>query len=77
MAAERRTIVCDVQHLVAPDAACVDALCRLQLEARRRGCVVELRNRPRALVELLNFMGVADVLRGSDEVAGDAVPDAG
>jgi ABC-type transporter Mla MlaB component len=45
------------------DAVTVDALCRLQLVARRRGCTVRLTNASGELLELVAFMGLADVLR--------------
>jgi ABC-type transporter Mla MlaB component len=47
---------------VEPDAVTVDALARLQLAARRRGCQVRLRNASRELCELVAFMGLEDVL---------------
>jgi hypothetical protein len=40
----------------------VDALARLQLAARRRGCVIRLRHASPELLELVDFMGLADVL---------------
>ena len=52
---------CDV-HGVQTDAVTVDALCRLQLAARRAGCLVRLRNASDELRELVHFMGLADVL---------------
>ena len=55
------TIVCDVGAL-APDAVTVDALARLQLAARRNGCQVRLRNASAELVQLVDFMGLRDVL---------------
>jgi ABC-type transporter Mla MlaB component len=47
---------------VAPDAVTVDALARLQLAARRHGCQVRLRGTSEELRELLDFMGLSDVL---------------
>ena len=47
---------------VPPDAAIVDALARLQLVARRRGCGVVLRGASRELLDLVSFMGLGDVL---------------
>ena len=47
---------------VEPDAVTVDALARLQLAARRRGCQVRLRSASDELLELLAFMGLRDVL---------------
>jgi ABC-type transporter Mla MlaB component len=52
---------CDVAG-VAPDAVVVDALCRLQLAARRHGCQVRLRNASAELLNLVGFMGLCDVL---------------
>jgi hypothetical protein len=54
-------LLCDVAG-VEPDAVTVDALCRLQLAARRHSCVVELRNASPALIDLIAFMGLTDVL---------------
>jgi ABC-type transporter Mla MlaB component len=53
--------LCDVQG-VEPDAVTVDALARLQLAARRQGCQVRLRNASDELLQLVDFMGLADVL---------------
>src|SRR3954468_9285765 len=52
---------CDVSS-VDPDAVTVDALARLQLAARRRACQVRLRGACADLVDLVAFMGLADVL---------------
>jgi ABC-type transporter Mla MlaB component len=52
---------CDVTGVRA-DAVAVDALARLQLAARRRGCQVRLRNASDELLELVAFMGLTDVL---------------
>src|SRR5919198_3083064 len=52
---------CDVSG-VGPDAVTVDALARLQLAARRQGCQVRLRRASPELVELVEFMGLEDVL---------------
>jgi hypothetical protein len=52
---------CDVSG-VDPDAVTVDALARLELAARRHRCRVELRNASAELVELVAFMGLAEVL---------------
>ena len=58
-----RVVDCDV-GVVAVDAVTVDALARLQLAARRRGCQVRLRNASGELGELVAFMGLRDVLPG-------------
>jgi ABC-type transporter Mla MlaB component len=52
---------CDVGH-VGVDAVTVDALARLQLAARRYGCQVRLRNASAELLELVDLMGLSDVL---------------
>ncbi len=53
--------LCDVTGIV-PDAVTVDALARLQLAARRRGCTVRLRNASAELRHLVAFMGLTAVL---------------
>jgi ABC-type transporter Mla MlaB component len=58
-----QVVDCDVGG-VAVDAVTVDALARLQLAARRRGCQVRLRNASCELRELVAFMGLGDVLPG-------------
>lgn len=52
---------CDVRD-VEPDAVTVDALARLQLATGRHGCVVRLKNASAALLELVELMGLTDVL---------------
>ena len=54
-------LLCDVAG-VEPDAVTVDALCRLQLGARRHGCVVQLRHASPELCDLIAFMGLTAVL---------------
>jgi ABC-type transporter Mla MlaB component len=54
---------CDVSDVPA-DAVTVDALARLQLAARRTGCVVRLRNASPELLGLVRFMGLENVLPG-------------
>ena len=53
--------ICDVSG-IEPDAVTVDALARLQLAARRHGCRVRLRHASSALLEVVAFMGLRDVL---------------
>jgi ABC-type transporter Mla MlaB component len=53
--------LCDVRG-VGADAVVVEALARLQLGAHRTGCQVRLRNASPELLELVAFMGLADVL---------------
>lgn len=52
--------ICDVATVTA-DAVTVEALSRLQLAARRYGCRVQLENASVELVDLVAFMGLADV----------------
>jgi ABC-type transporter Mla MlaB component len=56
-----RVAVCDVAG-VEPDAVTVDALCRLQLGAHRAGCCVRLQRASPELLELVELMGLTDVL---------------
>ncbi len=58
------TFTIDVRD-VDPDAVTVDALARLQLAARRLSCRLLLRNASPELLELVAFMGLADVLKES------------
>ena len=52
--------LCDVATVTA-DAVTVEALSKLQLAARRYGCRVELEHASVELVDLVAFMGLADV----------------
>jgi ABC-type transporter Mla MlaB component len=54
---------CDVSDVPA-DAVTVDALARLQLAAHRQGCRIRLLHAPPALRDLVEFMGLRDVLPG-------------
>lgn len=53
--------LCDVAG-VGASATTVDALARLQLAAGRHGCRVRLRNASRELLDLVELMGLGDVL---------------
>ena len=67
MASKRAIVLCDASELVA-DAATVDALARMQLNARRHGNEIRLVGASDALRNLIAFMGLQDVLR--DEPSG-------
>jgi hypothetical protein len=54
-------VVCDVRTLAA-DATTIEALARLQLTARRRGCRIRLLRASPDLDRLVSFVGLADVL---------------
>ena len=56
------TIVCDVRSVVT-DGSALDALARLQLNARRLGLELLLRNASNELLELIAFAGLDEVLR--------------
>lgn len=56
-----REALCDVAGVPA-DAVTVEALARLQLAARRHGCRVRLRGASTELLELVDFLGLQDVL---------------
>ena len=56
-----QVVRCDVAG-VEPDAVTVDALARLQLAATRCGCSICLCNASPALLELVELMGLANVL---------------
>jgi hypothetical protein len=55
-------LVCDVRALV-PDVLTVGALARLQLDARRVGLEIRLSHASEELRELVDFVGLGDVLR--------------
>ncbi len=55
-------VVCDVRALGAADGVVVDALARLQLAARRRGCRVALRHASIDLLGLLALAGLSDIV---------------
>jgi anti-anti-sigma regulatory factor len=59
----RPTVVVDCAALPEADAELVDALARLHLDLRRRGCELRLVGASRRLVELIEFAGLAGVLR--------------
>ncbi len=54
-------VACDVAG-AAPDAVTVDALARLQLAAMRVGCAVRLQGASEPLLELVELMGLSNVL---------------
>jgi anti-anti-sigma regulatory factor len=55
-------LVCDLSG-IQPSAATVDALARLALALRRQGSRLRLRHASPELVELIELMGLAEVLR--------------
>jgi ABC-type transporter Mla MlaB component len=61
-ATEDGTVVCDVEALVSPDAAAVDALARLQLAARRLHREIRLERASEELAALIELSGLSDVI---------------
>jgi ABC-type transporter Mla MlaB component len=59
-------VICDVATVTSPDAVTLDALARLQLAARRRGCRVALRHACIDLLGLLAVAGLSDIVPLSD-----------
>ena len=55
-------LVCDLSG-VQPSAATIDALARLAVALRRQGSRLSLLHASPELVELIDFMGLAEVLR--------------
>jgi hypothetical protein len=55
-------LVCDLTGVQA-SVATVDALARLALALKRQGARLQLRHASTEVVELIGFMGLADVLR--------------
>jgi hypothetical protein len=49
-------------HGIGSDAVTIDSLARLQLAARRISCRLVLRNAAPELLELVEFMGLAEIL---------------
>lgn len=56
---------------VRPDLAAIDHLCRLLLDARRRGHELRLRNPCDDMVALVRLAGLAEVFGLSTESSGD------
>lgn len=55
-------VVCDVGGLVQPDAAAVDAICKVRLASSRAGSRLWLRDASRELLHLFDLMGLREVL---------------
>jgi hypothetical protein len=57
-----RALVLDCGALENPDCATIDGIARLQLEIRRWGFELQLRNANEPLLELIGLAGLASVL---------------
>lgn len=55
-------IILDCGLLGEPDGATIDRIARLQLAVRRSGCELRLRNPNCRLLDLIGFVGLAEVL---------------
>ncbi|TQK52289.1 anti-anti-sigma regulatory factor [Streptomyces sp. SLBN-118] len=55
-------VICDVGELTHPGLAAVNALARLELTARRRGCRIRLRDARPELRSLLDLVGFGEVV---------------
>ena len=58
-----RSVCLDCGPFTKPTAATVDQIARVHLAMRRCGCELELRNADPCLLELIGFVGLAEVLR--------------
>jgi hypothetical protein len=58
--------------LAQPDLSAVDELARWQLAARRLGCSIRLRNACVELLELLDLLGLGEVVSGTAGLCGEA-----
>lgn len=65
-------VVCDVGGLTAPDAAAVDATCRIRLAVRRHGGRLRLRHASEELRGLLDLMGLDEILCGEPRLSARA-----
>ena len=59
---EAPIVICDAGVMRFADAATVEGLARLALDARRLGCQLRIEHASRELCELIAFMGLQDVL---------------
>lgn len=60
---EAALLVVDIGELTVPDVVWVDAMARLQLDARRLGRRARFRHACPEVLELVELVGLADVLR--------------
>ncbi len=59
----RIRVDCDCRAIAHPDAGTIERLARLQLAVQREGCDLQLVAGQSRLLELLDFCGLAEVLR--------------
>ena len=65
----------DVSWLVEVDVASIDALARLQVVAHRCGCSVRLHGAGPSLVEMLELVGLREIMRICDCASGSVQHD--
>jgi hypothetical protein len=63
----QKALVCDLGRVTAADLTVIEALARMQLVARRRGCAIEFRHVGYGVRELLALSGLCDVLPVIDD----------
>jgi ABC-type transporter Mla MlaB component len=56
----------DVSWLVSADVAAIDALARLQVAAHRCGCSLRLHGAPPSVVEVLELIGLTEIMPSCD-----------
>ena len=59
---DEAVVICDAGAIIAPDAAAVDAVARLQLIAKRLGREMRLRHASDELQELIALAGLSEVV---------------
>ena len=59
----RIRVDCDCRSITHPDAGTIDVLAQLQLALQREGCELQLVAAQPRLLELIDFCGLAEVLR--------------
>jgi anti-anti-sigma regulatory factor len=69
----RSIIVIDASALTEADAAVVETLMRLQLDAARHGESIRVSNAPQALVDLLALCGLSDVVAVDPRAGAESV----
>lgn len=61
------TVLCDLGAVDVVDAGTIEAVARLTLTARRQGRSIRVRGAPRALLDLLELVGLRDVVPVGDD----------
>ncbi len=64
---EGGTVVCDVRAVTRPDVVTVEALARLRLTARRRGCTLVIDGADPGLRALIDLLGLRESLGQAEQ----------